>query len=382
MAFSLRHVALALAFVSLACAAVVSAPLRRVRGARGIGPPSPQSWAAGHARLSLGGGTLDAVYVLETQLGTQRVALLVDTGSSLMGLAAVGCKLATDASTCASPADGLFDPSHTSVAVSCTDLPSCVCRSAVCMAEAHYLDKTAAIGTVYTDSLLYDSRNRSKVFFAAVTRIEGHFSTALVHGIIGLSYPFNTAVPDVLTALRDFAGVPPIVALCLADEGGFLSFGGHDPSKIAAGASLQWAEVVQPHTSWMVSGHSVDVDGDAASVAPISGFSVIVDSGTTLMLVPSAVRNALVVGLRRLCSRGPSLREFLCGQNNIFDIPMGEQCLAFSLSVLDSLPPIRVNLLSDARHNASIISVAISPRSYIRYVSYVGICVCSLCVRA
>jgi hypothetical protein len=149
-----------------------------------------------------------------------------------------------DASACVTPGTP-YNPVH-ATPITCNDLPSCrSCTTAqTCSASIAYLDRTAAQGPVYTDNVIYDGQNTSRVFFAAITKQRGHFSTTLFDGIVGLSYPDGqNGVPDFLTSLNSFASVPAVFGLCLDEKGGYISFGGADTKKMVPGAVVEWMDV-------------------------------------------------------------------------------------------------------------------------------------------
>lgn len=354
-----------LVLVALCSASPISLPMRR-----------HEVVASGRSRrFALGGGTQEAMYTVALQLGSRSVNMLVDSGSMLFGLVAAGCKAVESGAACPAPG-ALYDPGANGATgpLSCGDMPGChQCVDGHCMASVQYVDHAGASGPVYRASLVYNAvGNVSTVFFAAMSRTEGHFSTPLYDGILGLSYADSqNGVPDLLSSLNQFAHVPTVYGLCLDEAGGQLSLGAADPRYMAnASAPIQWVPVVPPYRAWYVSGRALTVGSSGAPI-PIGASRTVVDSGTTLMVLPQAVLMQVVAQLRALCpTASAEVRELLCGQNNLFAVAAG-QCVQFSVSTLAQLPPIVVHLNADLASDsrASPVSIPIAARQYVHHAA-------------
>lgn len=297
-------------------------------------------------------------YVVDMTLDGQEVPLLIDTGSSLLAVVSAGCR--TDNGGAACPGVH-FHPAGEPV--SCDTLPGCCGGGHACVGSIAYLDGTAAMGPIYGASARLDNIS-SRVFLAAIEKTHGHFSTTAAAGILGLGLVPHGPIPDYLSSLDV---VSQSVGLCLGDEGGKMSVGAVDESAIVS--PVRYVEVVAPHRAWQVAGGSIAIVssvGGAAVNASVSltGLRIIVDSGTTLLLLPADRVSALKQRLQALCVTRPELLDFLCGPESIFSTPEGH-CRVFDGAVLEQLPPIEITL--PAADGGAPVQLAVPGKHYIRY---------------
>lgn len=278
-----------------------------------------------------------------------------------MGVSSDSCLNVDDGATCSVPGGDLFDPFRPPASpVPCSELPGCCGGTGtVCQAAIQYLDGTGAQGPVFKAPVVIGNISVD-VFVAAITREKGGFSSEYFHGILGLGVIPNSGIPDFLSMLEG-QNVPPIVSMCLGETGGDIVFGVPDLTK--ALDPLQYARVTAPYQEWGIVMDSLVVSGAAPISTP--GLRVVVDSGTTLMVVPNSVLVSLVAALKAQCTKIPGLSGFFCDPTgNIFIVPDGK-CMRFSLSILSILPDIEVHIPTESGN--STIIVRIPGRNYIRY---------------
>ena len=355
----------------LLCALAVGVPMKRIHSTSGdISRRFPgysgrvDSSHETSARFPVSGGRIMGFYSMQLQLDRQILEVLVDTGSSLLGVVGSTCRDIESHKSCPAPQGIGFKP-KSSQAVSCGELPGCCKGSGAssCVASVGYLDGTAAQGPVYKvqASFQYEGNATAlEVFVGVMSKERGHFSSLKTHGILGLGVVPTQSIPDFLSIMAQ-EGLSPVVSACFSDEGGELTFGEPDLSKTTTGHIL-YTPVQIPKTDWAVNVSSMQVDGaDTSASISLQGLHAVVDTGTTVLIVPKPILDKLVMSLKSQCSSIRALREFFCNPNgkSIFDVPSG-QCLPFSESIFDSLPDI-VLTIGDS------IIVRIPGRNYIRW---------------
>ena len=313
------------------------------------------------SRATVSGGRMRGFYSLSLELERQTVSVLLDTGSSLFGVVGKGCRVVSSGNTCAAPGGRLLNVGDLHP-VSCGELPGC-CRGQggdSCVASVGYLDGTQAQGPVYLLQARMPDSNTSAVpvFVGVIEKEQGHFSTSDSHGILGLGVVPHGAIPDYLSMLEQH-GQPALIGMCLTDEGGDVTFGKLDPSKTTG--TIQYAPLIKPATSWAIMLNSFSFASGGGGSVSAQGMRAIVDSGTTVILVPTAMLADIVTALKQICVSNRHVREFLCAPDgNIFSVPDG-QCREFSPdSIFPYLPDLEVNL-------APSISVRVPGKNYIRW---------------
>lgn len=238
----------------------------------------------------------------DVSIGGQTFGLLLDTGSTTLAVASSSCALADDGSGARRPCGVTrwYDPAASSTE---TYLGY--------SASGHYGDGSQWSGTVYRDNVQIGALQPVSMRFVAITsqtsffspfdcRTQGQDSGARSsnQGILGLAYQSlalsNTDGWWPLYAVAHVSGANPIadvfaMEMCLYTGtlwlGGYPSF---TPSQI------KWASIIrQQYFNVQLTGSKVGLVGQA-SFSATSGIDCvsddcIVDSGTTLTTVPSAL---------------------------------------------------------------------------------------------
>lgn len=230
-------------------------------------------------------------------IGGERFRLIVDTGSTTLGVVAANCV------TC----NGRFPQYYA----------SSTSQSLGFQVNATYGDGSGWVGNVYTDTVSMggDSSVQVSMKFAAIITNLGTSSQSffgptgsgnacvnnpnsnLYQGIIGFGFP-KLALSDVkgvggstdsyftqntnMPTTQQFA-----LQLCLYT--GRIWLGGYDTNYMTG--SLQWITVTQ-QLWWVVNLQSIAVSGTTAATLG-SAYTTIVDSGSTNMVLPVSVFNAV-----------------------------------------------------------------------------------------
>jgi hypothetical protein len=120
-------------------------------------------------------------------------------------------------------------------------------------------------------------------------------------GIIGLGLEgLSTGGPlfNFLGALSPTAPIRPQFALILGATGGEIAFGGHNPARLARGASLAWSPVERPNEGyWQVRLQSVTVGNKTLDFCGQGSCRGIVDTTSARIGVPAALFPALEAAL-------------------------------------------------------------------------------------
>jgi len=153
-----------------------------------------------------------------------------------------------------------------------------------------------------------------------------------IAGVLGIAPPFSSewSAPSPLLALATANGLEPSIAICLRAAGGLLVLGydehvdGGGGSGVAGGGGgsdrVEWLPS-QSQRHWSVALVSIAVGRSAASATALPGIDAailnghegaLVDSGTTLVMLPSTIYSALRSALEAACSRGVALLG-VCG---------------------------------------------------------------------
>jgi hypothetical protein len=170
----------------------------------------------------------------------------------------------------------------------------------VCHFDDQYGDGSEVSGPVYSDILSFPGSNlgNTTIEFGATTKSTPNFEPTGVDGIFGLSYG----------ALSSWSGTPPfekivqqhhipnVYSMCLTPNGGKLNLGYTAPS------STLWTPVIK--REWFV----ITVNDFAVDGVPLGYHSgtyadAIVDSGTTLLILPQTPYNAIVRKVKDLCNK-------------------------------------------------------------------------------
>lgn len=168
---------------------------------------------------------------------------------------------------------------------------------------------------------------------------------------MGLGYPQLSAagLTPLTDALQAQQAVPPVVSLCLASDGGSLSFG-VPPVLVDPSSSFAYTPVVQ-QGYYTVAFQALRVGGSVVAAAPaLLPPTAVVDSGTTLLLVPQAGFDALTTHFQRNYCSLPGV----CGPQTLFN----GYCVRMDDRAVTSFPALTVEL--DAT-----VTLTIAPRTYL-----------------
>lgn len=129
-----------------------------------------------------------------------------------------------------------------------------------------------------------------------------HFDGVLGLGLDGLSQAAEFNFLNVLAASPEAGGggAAPIFSVFLAEEAAEskITFGGWDAGDVANEEDLAWTPVTEPeHGHWLVKIRSIRVDDEVISFCD-EGCKGVVDTGTSLLSVPSAAFSEIYTLLR------------------------------------------------------------------------------------
>lgn len=194
-----------------------------------------------------------------------------------------------------------YDPAHSSSAAraACHDYECYACSNNQCGFDDRYGDGSEVSGVVYTDTIEFpgSTLHNTSVQFGAIQYSTPRFEPTGVDGIFGLGYSAISSwrgMPP-FERITTQHGLPSVYSLCLSDKGGQLTVGYHAP------ASIQWTPVTK--RQWFVIAmNDITVDGHALGFHASDFANAIVDSGTTLMYLPSKPYRTLISALENMCS--------------------------------------------------------------------------------
>jgi len=254
--------------------------------------------------ISLSGGlsTLGEFYAT-VAFGTpgQSMLLQVDTGSSDTLVYSASC------SGCGTGV-GSFTPSSSSTdtvivcGASGYGCSSCATYSGV---DACFFSDSYGSGAVETGPILQDKFSVGiftgvTVSFGLITTSTGNFEHSPVDGIWGLSYPdlawFGTPVFNEIVSQK---AITNTFSMCLQSTSPVMSMG----INYSSTSGFVWTPIVKQQyynvnlTDFRVGGTSLGYSASTLST-PFG----IVDSGTTLILIPNAVYNSFIANLQSRCS--------------------------------------------------------------------------------
>lgn len=303
-------------------------------------------------------------YFVDLLVGTpasQRVSVIVDTGSRLVGFPCKGCE------HCGKHMDEAFDVAQSGSAVwagcGAAECPAGAggCLGGRCAYAENYSEGSRVSGFLFEDSVQVGEPRQGNPparvrmgCHAAESRL---FYSQRANGIMGLAPPSHTAGPPAILEqlFADKQHVRTgIFSLCLAEWGGRLTVGGYNTSFHRGGgeAGITWVRL-RPHHYHFVFPVGVAVgaasDGEGTLVAwGQKHFGVtIVDTGTTFTYFPSALYKGILENIAAFCATRDG-----CGARKS-DRPSreGSECW----EVLDasqgpaSFPSIRVSFDVDSR---------------------------------
>jgi len=348
-------------------------------------PNNSRRFAAGSTVPMSGGYLTLGAYFCNVTIGTppKTFNVLVDTGSSNLGVPTVGCK------NCGGPSTPIYNPaqSNTSSPVMCgsdacnfcnPDLQSpCLYGPPICSQYSKY-GSLCAFGITYGGG----SSALGGVLFDDVTCLGGYcvtstvsaiinqyqfttnFNDSIFLGILGLTFLHNACNPTctypIYDVIADEGLAPDLFSMCLTPlSGGILDLGhiNHDRYK----GTLRWVPVITQN--WYNIG-LVDVRVGSTSIqlpefAYITTNDVIgafVDSGTSIILVsPLAFSSLAQVFQTQYCSL-----PGVCSDVNLFD---GSFCVPQSVigNAINQFPPVTFVFQGETQR----VSLPVYPQAYL-----------------
>eukprot|EP01065_Artemidia_motanka_P031358 TRINITY_DN3769_c0_g1_i1.p1 TRINITY_DN3769_c0_g1~~TRINITY_DN3769_c0_g1_i1.p1 ORF type:complete len:547 (+),score=178.56 TRINITY_DN3769_c0_g1_i1:49-1689(+) len=267
--------------------------------------------AAAHRNIPV--TMLDVLVYVNVTVGTGAAAaaplrVQVDTGSSSLALPGPEC--ANCARRCpecvydfASSPTGRLMPCDSFVcqAARSTRRSGCWAPTAGCAFRLGFADGSAAHGDIVTDTVSIGDLSAPDVAFARIWNETpaGGFSSLDVDGIIGFADRWlnrgGAREEMAHEAMLRRAGLPPMFSLSVGTHQsgtGVLTFGGIDPTRLD-GQPTRWTPLLAG--GWyVVQLNCVSIGGVPVSVNPEEfGDLTIVDSGTTMTLLPYTVMQSL-----------------------------------------------------------------------------------------
>jgi hypothetical protein len=229
--------------------------------------PGSQAGLVAVPLVGFGGG-----YSAKLSLGGQPFDMIVDTGSTSTGVAAATCT-------------------------------NCGVHPAYTPGPAMDLHQTASSqygsgswkGEVFEDNATMGGRSAIALDFASITSQTGFFQGPLFQGILGLG-PDGLLLPYTTSYLTKLigAGMTGEVAFQLCPDGGTMWLGGFDAAAATTAPAFTPISSAAPY--YIVGVGAASVSGTAALTGADFG-PTIIDTGTTLTYVPTAVVTAVIAGV-------------------------------------------------------------------------------------
>jgi len=257
----------------------------------------------------------------------------VDTGSST---------LAVPGSQCSSCSEGPNNPfvsglSATMQHVSCSICTRCACDGGDPIFEVGYGDGSRIRGPFISDWVAIGGEPRgapqslsARTTFGLVSYASGNFENPNVDGILGVGFAtLNDNIPtwiDELAASGQLA--QKVFGMCLTENGGQWDLGYVNASR--ASGTIRYTNLIPPPPPaldgyYTVAISSITISGTALTV-PLTSYNKIVDSGTTLLVLPGPVYDALESRLQSLSLPGAS--SLLNGGNDVLCVFLNDAEIA------------------------------------------------------
>jgi hypothetical protein len=193
------------------------------------------------------------------------------------------------------------------------------------------LDNSGANGTLYQDVVTVNELTTVSYFGSMNTASEG-FNDENDDGIIGFAYAIlSDNVPTYMDALVQTENISDIFSMCLGIQNGILVIGGVDTNYFTD--PIQWTPITT-QTYYIVNMPSISINGMNMDTTNFG--DVIVDSGSTGMLVPNDLYNQMLSAFTSTCGTSDSV---FCGSESLLNAT-GGNCLQLDISQTTNLPSI------------------------------------------
>lgn len=295
------------------------------------------------------------VYTLNLNLGGQTIETVLDTGSS--NLLAIG-----DSSHCSSCVNeygysSVYTPSSSSKKLSSTWSMS-------------FLPIGQAQIQGYQDTLTFQDYTLDEFDFGMVTSEKG------IPNIWGIAYPDiaqpssdrQTPIFDALVSKFNLKNQFSLT-LCATKKGSSGTFGGYDSNLTTADLNaVQWTPIVKKQWYSVPLTHMFILDAAGTSTewlwSPASTDIVIVDSGTTPLVIPATQVTALVKVLKSYASRNGITLE-----DSFWPTSTDKGGLAsLTDAQVAKFPTIKLEMTS-FNDSSKVIALSISPQNYFQTTS-------------
>jgi len=146
-----------------------------------------------------------------------------------------------------------------------------------------YGDNSTVSGPVYTETVTVAGVQVTDQYFSPVTALGGSLNDHPIDGILGLAFPELSSLgedPYFTTAFAQEAVPENVFGFKLASSGSSLYLGGTE-DKLFTG-DIEYHDLDASNGFWQIGGANATV----GSTTVVSGFSTVIDSGTTIMYGP------------------------------------------------------------------------------------------------
>eukprot|EP01112_Ceratiomyxa_fruticulosa_P007728 TRINITY_DN2001_c0_g1_i1.p1 TRINITY_DN2001_c0_g1~~TRINITY_DN2001_c0_g1_i1.p1 ORF type:complete len:466 (+),score=73.35 TRINITY_DN2001_c0_g1_i1:303-1700(+) len=274
---------------------------------------STRSYKASVDDVSLNGNLLQ-VECLVT-IGNQQFSVQVDTGSTLLAVPDSSC------TTCGNTPDPYLTSPQSDVLTCsdsrCSSLQQCQNFDS-CGFKVSYIDGSSIQGNLVSETVSLGGFTTTALV-GAVTQSTSKFEAPVADGIIGFAYNNQdltcapTCVPPLFDSLVQTNNLDDIFAIYLDySGGGSLTLGGIDSSLFRG--NIFYTNVIN-RSYYIVNLNSLLVGGTSVVSGSSSFGAAIIDSGTSLTILPVSVYNSFKEYFQRHYSSLP----LVTGQDTIWD---------------------------------------------------------------
>jgi len=282
--------------------------------------------------VSLNGNLLQVE--VQVTIGSQKFSLQVDTGSTLLAVPDSSC------TTCGNTPDPYLVTPQSDV-LSCTDarcssLQTCQSFNN-CGFRVQYLDGSSIQGNLVSETVSLGGFSTTTLI-GAITTATSRFEAPVADGIIGFAYNnpdltcAPTCVPPLFDSLVQANNLTNIFAIFLDySGGGSLTLGGIDNS-LFVGNIFYVNVIVQ--SFYIINLNALLVGGNEVVVGSSAFGAAIVDSGTSLTILPVTVYDTLKLYFQTHYSSLP----LVVGQDTIWN---GSNNCFLDQSAIETFPTLQ-----------------------------------------
>jgi len=285
----------------------------RPRLTKGIPNDSDEDKLEGRtlSTLLMGGSVDFGEYFTEVYIGVppQKFYVQVDTGSSDLLIFTDGC------ASCPSGAT-LYNPSASSQysQVSCGTV-QCLSCSQCCTFEDDYVDKSFVRGCIVNDYFSIANSSTVVATFGTVSSASANFEPNPVDGIWGIAGPATSSWKgeSPITTVIDNENLVNVFSLCLIASDPAMTVG----VSYAHDSRFSWTDL-QNTAPFLVDITDIKVGGTSIGLLSEIYSDNVVDSGTTLLVLPTVVWEAMQSTMEEMCSRTSLVGVCSAGQKTLW----------------------------------------------------------------